>query len=325
MRPLTLATGFPVTIRSQGPGSKPTVVTNSPIQLVPLSSASGGMRGPGSQTTIRQVTPAKGTTIRQEYPPPVRVTVVQSPASISKVTTTQATGFYKPVTIASQAGRHIRPQAQLGGPSAQPLRIAAPTGPRMTVVSHQGQAHSINVALSPSHIQIPSQQQQPMARILTSGGSTTTTRFISMPTSQVSGGVTIQKALVTSAMPPGTKTISLPHSVSTAAVPKVVGTTAGIPVARVIPQLSNNPGDTNLYITRPIIQPMHYTHHEDGAPLLVTSMPTSSSATIQRSPIKQPGSYEGMPGASSISIPISPSRPGILRRREGEREPLLGI
>ena len=176
--------------------------------------------------------------------------------------------------------------------------------------------------------------------------------MITVPTTlstSASGGVTIQKTVVTTSLQ-AAKTISLPYGSTPLLTPKTIGTnlpTSGIPVARVIPQLSGtsitatgapdpaNPGTpSGLYITRPLVQQMQLSSDNS---LIVTSIPSSEAGNAAvlsnstkhlasltpigpKTPQKQAHARADVT-MEPTNLTMSPSRPGILRRRgEGERE-----
>lgn len=225
----------------------------------------------------------------------------------------------------------------------------------MTVIPSVPFGQQVNVTLNPVAMAGGVGNAVPLsatpARILTAAAAASSatstastvgaTRLISVPISSSvqSGGtgglvgstVSIQKASVAAAaagpvttvttipVAGGAKTISLPPY-----IPK--SGTANLPVARVIPQplaASESAPNTSLFIARP---PQLQLTTSDGGPPVVLgganvirpglTIQTASSAAAAA--VAAAAAAGGMV-ATPTSIGGSPSRPGILRRRDGER------
>jgi hypothetical protein len=331
----------PVTIRS--PHMKaPHLMTGSPVQFVPLPS----MRCPNPslatmsirQPTTVQFKPHDHHAAAMAAAAAVRVTLIQSSTSITKtVNSTTATSFFKPVTITTQSrAQHNPPPIGMSG-TGQPLRIGLNQS-RMTVIPSVPFGQQVNVTLNPVPMASsanPIPLNATPARILTTSsamaGMGGATRLISVPISSQTAGstVSIHKAVSSvPAMPMGTKTISLPPY-----IPKSV--TGNLPVARVIPQplTTDSSSTTSLFIARP---QLHITSSEGGGPpVVLSSAGTTVAANVLRPGLtihtanaqphhqflQQPQTITSVASGTQIVPTIigSPSRPGILRRREGER------
>jgi len=247
--------------------------------------------------------------------------------------------------------------SSMGGIAAPPhqVRIGLNQASKMTVIPSVPFGQQVNVTLNPVAMAGGVGNAVPLsatpARILTAAAAASSatstastvgaTRLISVPISSSvqSGGtgglvgstVSIQKASVAAAaagpvttvttipVAGGAKTISLPPY-----IPK--SGTANLPVARVIPQplaASESAPNTSLFIARP---PQLQLTTSDGGPPVVLgganvirpglTIQTASSAAAAA--VAAAAAAGGMV-ATPTSIGGSPSRPGILRRRDGER------
>jgi len=322
-------TGVPVAIRAPASGGKPGVANivaqNNPIQLVPISSGNARptlvQQGRGGQLKTT-VTPIRAGPVLDQAASPVRVTLIGSSATITKISPANiTTAGSKPTivgTIATQAmPRPIAPQV-IGQAQTQPqisqIRIGAesgvtPTG-RVAVIPSGAVTASgsggVSVALNQLSVQpvAGTGQGQSVARIITPTGGT---RLLNMPSS---ASVSIQKTLVnvTNMVTQGIKTTVGSSPIS---VPKPVGLQQGaVPVARVIPQALPTSGTaaTGLFLSR-----------ARQAPVSATELPlvmTTTLAAVGRATGQQPI----VARAVQQSVPTSPSKPGILRRREADRE-----
>ncbi len=244
---VTLTTGYPVTIRT--PASlKPTAsglqqsssaaaavaaaaaaaAGNSPIQLVPISGGGAGPRAaaPGvvvssnaaaaaaaarlPTAAVLKTTPLRAPLSVQDQQHPVRVTLVQSSATITKISQAPKPG----ALLTAPAARHTTAAAASLAPTSS-IRIGLPPQQqqqqsRMTVVPSSSQPQ-VSVTLNTTHLNVPQPQQQ-LTRIYgtavsaaaaASGSASGTAsggtggggaRLFSVPSSSVS----IQKAFVTS-------------------------------------------------------------------------------------------------------------------------------
>ena len=266
--------------------------------------------------------------------------------------------YFKPVTITTQPRMQINPPqiaASAGATGSQQVRIGLNQASKMTVIPSVPFGQQVNVTLNPVAVAAGGSGNAggalPLnatpARILTAPSATSTstvgaTRLISVPISssvQSGGGVggsavSIQKApagpvaTVTTLPVPaaavgGTKTISLPPY-----IPKSGGT-GNLPVARVIPQplaASEAAPSTSLFIARP--PQLQITSSDGGPPVMLSGAATGAANVIRPGLTIQTTSSAAAAAVAAAaagvvttptSIGGSPSRPGILRRRDGER------
>ena len=275
----------------------------------------------------------------------VRVTLVQSPvpSKASPVPTTTA-GFYKQVTITPPGGQKIASPNQV---QSNAMRIPAGSNTRMTVLP-AAPLQTVSLAPTSQQINVP---MAPGARAISSG------KIISVPGNATAGpppatpqGVTIQKASIpVSSQSP--RTISLPYGAATqvAAISKPVS--QAIPVARVCPQpnvvtITTTTGNivagsgNSVFIARTGTagsaggsggQPVAINLSSNqtlnlskpnlaggatkisvpaGQQARLVNLPSTVAQTVQQQAVEEGG----------IKAASSPSRPSILRRREGERD-----
>ena len=197
--------------------------------------------------------------------------------------------------------------------SATPARILTATAAAPSVTSTAstvGATRLISVPISSS------------VQSIGAGGVVGST--VSIQKASVAGPATTVTTLPVAATAAGTKTISLPPY-----IPK--SGTANLPVARVIPQplaASETAPNTSLFIARP---PQLQITTSDGGPPVVLSGGAAGAAnvirpglTIQTSSSAAAAAVAAAAAAGGVvttptTVGGSPSRPGILRRRDGER------
>lgn len=326
----------------------------SSIQLVPMSTLPASIR-PQNNPVRPSIPSARGPT---SFRPAATIsdavtirTLVQSPGSgkpmntgpagmASITTTSTGTGFYKQVTITPpNSQKPINP-----GVATTTMRIPATS--KMTVLPTPGSAspfQTVSLATTSQQINVP---LAPGARAITAGKLISVTGSTSSPPGvppiSTGGGVTIHKSTIpVSSQSP--RTISLPYGApaQVTSLPKPVS--QAIPVARVCPQQNvvtitttvGNPIGSSA--TSGVLIPRSGT---SGNPGQAVAINLSSNQTLNLTKSQQPmapgakiTSITGNPsgGARLVSLPAqpvleassSPSRPSILRRREGDREPSM--
>ena len=329
--------GLPTTVRpagaipaSRGPTFRPTVVStmSDAVRVTLVQSPANASKAPpmgGGAATITSTTPNYYKQVTITPPNPQKITAAPPAPS-------------GPTMRIGGAGL----PAGTSRMTVLPANAAGPGGPLQTV-SLAPASSQINVPLAPG-----------TAKAITAG------RIINVPTAagvSPSGttptGVTIQKAAIPVTSP---RTISLPYGTTqVAAIPKPVS--QAIPVARVVPQPnvvtitttvggalppSGQPG--SVYIARtsnPVGQPMAINLSNNqtlnlsktpgtGPPTLATPIGTkitgaaptiaTSAARLVNMP-QQPATVQQIEQADKLTN--SPSRPSILRRREGDRDNVM--
>ena len=342
---------------SQGPSSVQLVPMSLPANIRPQSAGQPVVRPAGMPVSTRGgPSPFSRTTPISDA---VRVTLVQSPVpskaslgssgAVNVSTTSGNTGFYKQVTI-TPPNQKIASAANVSNPSSQ-MRIP---NTRMTVLPATP-LQTVSLAPTSQQINVP---MAPGARALTSGkiisvpGNAT-----SGPPPSTPQGVTIQKASIPVSQSP--RTISLPYGAATqvAAISKPVS--QAIPVARVCPQpnvvtITTTTGNlvqgagNSVFIAR---TGSSGSGGSGGQPVAInlssnqtlnlskqnTMQASGTSATKISVPAGQQARLVNLPSTAGSTlaqtvqqlavdqdggkmVASSPSRPSILRRREGERD-----
>ena len=339
---------------SQGPSSVQLVPMSLPANIRPQSAGQPVVRPAGMPVNTRGgPSPFRSTPISDA----VRVTLVQSPvpskaslgSAVNVSTTSGNTGFYKQVTITPPNSQKIASAANVSNPSQ--MRIP---NTRMTVLPATP-LQTVSLAPTSQQINVP---MAPGSRALTSGkiisvpGNAT-----SGPPSSTPQGVTIQKASIPVSQS-GPRTISLPYGAATqvAAIAKPVS--QAIPVARVCPQPNvvtittttgnlvqgagnsvfiartssgsggsgGQPVAINLSSNQTLNLSKQNTMQASGTSATKISVPAGQQARLVNLPssavstLAQTVQQQAVDQDGGKMVASSPSRPSILRRREGERD-----